>query len=179
MKDMEMSLVKTESHSTDHTQSLVSDCTVFACSYSGGNYFGDLAVFLANKVNVEYVLIGHLENENKHKVSTVALYAHGKLVNNMTYALPGTPCENVVGRNCCYYPAAVQQMFPTDQELKDLNIHSYIGSPLFDSNRNPLGIIVLMSTTTIRNAGMIEKALTALAPRTELEMEKVLKGAGA
>lgn len=156
------------------TENLVNECVTFTGLYRGDNYFNDLALFLAEKTGVEYVLIGYLENGQMNKVSTVALYAHGKLVNNMSYTLAGTPCENVMGRNCCYYPSGVQQMFPGDKELQELNIDSYIGAPLFDNDKNPLGIIVLMNSKKIGNAGIIEKALDAIASRTENELLKVI-----
>lgn len=156
------------------TENLVNECASFAKNYSSGQFFNDLALFLADKTGVEFVLIGHLENGQVNKVNTLALYAHGKLVDNMSYTLAGTPCENVMGRNCCYYPSGVQQMFPEDKELQDLNIDSYIGVPLFDSNKNPLGIIVLMHSRKITGAALIEKALSAVIPRTEMELMKVI-----
>ncbi len=166
--------MKQEATETKVTNQLVQDCASFASAYSGNNYFTDLAEFLAKETDVEYVLIGYLNNGHATTVTTAALFAHGKIVDNMVYSLAGTPCENVMGRNCCYYPVNVQQMFPNDKELQELNINSYIGAPLFDTEKNPLGIVVLMDSETIPNAGILEKALEAIAPRTEIELQLYL-----
>ena len=154
----------------EQTQTLADECRAFVSNYNGDNYFEDVALFLAEKVGCSYVLIGHLLPEDQNKIRTVVLAAKGKLVNNMTYSLFGTPCENVVGRNCCYFPTGVRYLFPDDKELQDLNIESYIGSPLFTKDKKPLGLIVLMNETIIKDAKSIEKALSILAERTEKEM---------
>ncbi|WP_276132469.1 GAF domain-containing protein [Polluticoccus soli] len=92
----------------------------------------------------------------------------------MTYSLYGTPCENVVGRNCCYFPSGVQQMFPDDKELQDLKIESYIGTPLMHPNGEPLGLIVLMNESKIQHAGAIELALSSIAERISHELIAVV-----
>lgn len=154
----------------DKSNTFVAECKAFIDTYEGSNYFEDVAIFLSEKIRCSYVLIGHLLPEDRNKIRTVVLVAKGKVVDNMTYSLFGTPCENVVGRNCCYFPTGVKGLFPEDKELQDLNIESYIGSPLFSEAKEPLGLIVLMNETIIKNAASIEKALEALAPRTEKEM---------
>lgn len=155
-------------------QSLVAQCAAFAKSYTGSNYFEELALFLARKVGVSYVLIGHLEPENSNKVVTVALIAGNQAVPNMTYGLYGTPCENVVGRNCCYFPTGVQRMFPEDKELQDLNVESYIGWPLKAADGTPLGLIVLMHEQRMTQGALIESALEAVAGETERRLQNYL-----
>ena len=159
--------------SVEKTQTLTEECRAFVSDYDGNNYFEDLALFLAEKINCSYVLVGHLLPDDQNKIRTVVLAAKGKLVENMTYSLFGTPCENVVGRNCCYFPTGVKYLFPDDKELQDLNIESYIGSPLFTKDKKPLGLIVLMNETIIKDATAVEKALEVLAERTEKELLKL------
>jgi hypothetical protein len=159
----------------EKTDVLADECIRFVENYDQDDYFGDLALFLADKLNVSYVLIGYLLPENNHKIRTVVLVAKGQVVDNMTYSLYGTPCENVVGRNCCYFPSNVRKLFPDDKELQDLNIESYIGSPLCGENKEPLGLIVLMNETIIRNAASVEKALQAISGRTERALQKYVQ----
>lgn len=154
---------------------LADDCLRFVEHYDGDDYFGDLALFIADKINVSFVLIGYLLPENNHKIRTVVLVAKGAIVDNMTYSLYGTPCENVVGRNCCYFPSNVKKLFPDDKELQDLNIESYIGSPLFGESKQPLGLIVLMNETIIKNAASVEKALQVISTRTERALQKYVQ----
>ncbi len=153
---------------------IVDSCREFITGYAGTNFLTDVSLFLAEQLGVSYVLIGHLLPGDTNKIKTVVLIAKGNVVDNMTYALYGTPCENVVGRNCCYFPAKVQALFPDDKELQDLNIESYIGSPLFRSTGEPLGLVVLMNETIIKNAQSVEKALAVLSPRVQEELAKYL-----
>ena len=162
----------------EKVDALVDACEQFLSRYDGGNYFQDVALFLAENTGCSYVLIGHLVPEDVNKIRTVVLVANNKVVDNMTYSLFGTPCENVVGRNCCYFPTGVRRLFPEDKELQDLKIESYFGAPLF-RNKEPLGLIVLMNETIITNAGSIEKALRVISPRTEQELTRFLEPAQA
>jgi len=151
-------------------EQILSEIGSFAQEHSGANFVSDAACLLAEKLGVSYVLIGKLVPPENNTVRTVALYASGRLVENMEYSLFGTPCENVVGRNMCYYPFGVQALFPTDKELKDLAVESYMGVPLFGAEREPMGLIVLMHTDTISEAAFVESALKLLAPRLEQEL---------
>ncbi len=144
----------------------------FVQNYTGNNFVNDVAAFLADTLKVDYVLIGKLQNQDCTSVETVSLYAKGGHAGQMVYKLHGTPCENVVGRNLCYYPKGVQDLFPDDKELADLGIESYIGSPLFDEKRQPMGLIVLMHSQTIPNPENVQEVLQEVTKRTEEDLRK-------
>ncbi len=153
------------------------DCENFANSYRGKDFFPALARLIAEKTGVSYVLVGYPTGEDLSVIKTTVLYAAGKLVEGFEYSLYGTPCENVIGRNCCYYPSGIQQMFPGDKELKELGIESYLGLPVFDKNNKTAGLLVLMDNKLIKNAARLEKALQTLTPRIARELARSKKRA--
>jgi len=139
----------------------------FANNYSGYSFANDVAKKMADELHVDYVLVGVLTNPQQDQVKTVSLYSNGNFLPEMVYKLEGTPCENVIGRNICYYPLHIQELFPEDKELKDLNIESYVGAPLFDESRRPIGIIVLMHSKVIEDIQSVEAILKVITPTLE------------
>lgn len=140
----------------------VSACEKFTNIKRSKNYFKDLALFLAKQTGVNYVLVGYPENSDMSRIKTSVLYAGGKFIDSYSYTLTGTHCENVMGRNCCYYPSNIQQMFPHDEELKTMSIESYIGLPIFTESNEPLGLLAMMDTKLIQNPKDIQAGLQIL-----------------
>ena len=58
------------------------------------------------------------------------------------YSLESTPCDIASTGSVCIYSPDVQEHFPEDVLLVEMDIHGYIGVPLFDINGAVSGIIV-------------------------------------
>lgn len=164
---------KTTKHETQPVKlDFIPACEKFSKLKRGKNFFKDLATFLAEQTGVTYVLVGYPENSDMTRIKTSVLYAGGKFIDSYSYTLIGTPCENVIGRNCCYYPSNIQTMFPHDEELKTLSIESYIGLPLFSQNNHPVGLLALMDTKLIQNPKEIQEGLKHLVAPIAEELRK-------
>ncbi len=131
-----------------------------------------LARHLGEALGVDYVVIGKL-CEEPETVETVALYAKGKMLPNMRYALPGTPCENVVQRNLCCYPTGVRKLFPKDHWLVGMEVDSYAGVPLWDSQGHVVGVIAVMDGKPLGvRADIAQKLLQIVAARAAADLER-------
>jgi PAS domain S-box-containing protein len=135
------------------------------------NFFVALAQFLGKSLDLDYVVIDRLA-EDLEIAETLALYAKGAVVPNMRYALKGTPCENVMGREMCIYPQGVQQQFPEDALLIEMGVDSYIGIPLWDSFGRPIGLIALMDSQPIPDVKSATQLLQLVATRAAAELER-------
>lgn len=113
-------------------------------SVTGEAFFRNLVVTITKTLGVDYAFVGELEPRREQAIRTAAVCAHGKIIDNFTYDLHGTPCETVVGREFCAYPRNVQQQFPEDHALVEMGVESYMGAPLFDSVGRPIGILVAL-----------------------------------
>ena len=138
------------------------------------NFFQALTDYLALTLQLDNVLIGRVTGHKPETVQTVGLSVHGHPAKPVEYELAGTPCENVVGRNLCYYPLTVAQLFPSDHLLESLGVQSYLGVPLNGPTGKPLGLISVMSRNSIQNAKIIEQVLNAVKPRTEQELQALI-----
>lgn len=134
----------------------------------GDIYFQALVTHLARILKVRYAFIAEIESSGTAK--TLALWADGSLSENITYSLAGSPCVNVVETGFCIYPEKVQQKFPRDTLLVDMEAESYIGTPLKDAFGKPIGVLVLIDDKTFRQVDYAEFLLTVLAIPTAAEI---------
>lgn len=137
----------------------------------GEAFFHSLVRYLAKSLGLEYALVGELTPDGA-SVRTVAVYDHGRIGDNLTYPLAGTPCANVVGHQLCVHERDVQQRFPEDVLLKEMNVESYVGSPLFGSHGQPLGLIAVLGERPLENPETARSVLKIFAASAAAEVER-------
>lgn len=140
-------------------------------SQVGEDFFTALAKYLGDCLALDYVFIGQLDNAQQ-PVQTLANYQLGEILPNFEYGLKDTPCENIYGKDLCTYPAQVQDTFPLDEILVDINAESYCGIPLWDSQGNAVGLIALLHQKPLVNIPLIEKVLTIVADSAGKAIER-------
>ena len=139
---------------------------------TGEAFFRQLVRYLARTLDADYAFVGELTGEKGDRVRTIAMCAHGEIVDNIKYDLANTPCENVVGKSICSYPRDIQSQFPHDHLLVEMGIESYVGTPLFDSEDNLLGIAVVMYSTPLSNPKLAESMLQIFGIRASAELQR-------
>ncbi len=139
---------------------------------SGKDYFEKVSHHLSDTLKLDYAFVGELA-ESEEKVTVIGGMAHGQSMEPFEYALADTPCENVIGDSVCTYPSEVQELFPKDHLLVEMGIEGYIGSPLFDSSGEALGIIVLLHGQPISNPEVAASYLSIFGERTAAEIERM------
>jgi PAS domain S-box-containing protein len=139
---------------------------------SGKKFFALLAQSLAVSLGFKYCLVGELDLRNDGKVKTLAAWNGSRFMENLTYDLGGTPCENIIGNKLCTYSGAIWKMFPEDEMLCDLRIESYVGVPLNDSSNNPLGVLCVMHDESVGDLTHAKLILPLFADIVGLEMER-------
>ncbi|MDO9039108.1 MAG: PAS domain S-box protein [Lutibacter sp.] len=132
------------------------------------------AVFLAELFGVNYVIIDKYSLMEPTVTETVVLYGNGGFMSNFSYKLKNTPCANVINWKACSYPTNVKALFPKDDSLVQMNIDSYLGIPLWSSNKEPIGLIALMDTKPLKDAKTVEIILQIIAIKVEKVLEKML-----
>lgn len=135
----------------------------------GEAFFPALVRYLGETFGVDYVLVDRLA-EDPGMAETIALYARGELSPNVRYGLRDTPCENVMGRSLCCYPEGVRERFPKDRMLVDMDVESYVGIPLLDTNGTALGLIAVMDGKPFADAESITDVLRLVAARASAEL---------
>lgn len=138
---------------------------------SAETFFDALVRYLGESLGVAYVIIDRIA-EGAATAETVAVYAKGATAPNMRYALKGTPCENVVGKQPCCYQQGVQQLFPEDTLLEEMGVESYVGIPLWDSVGHPIGLIAVLDSKPLLDEAPSIQLLQLVATRVASELER-------
>jgi signal transduction histidine kinase len=110
---------------------------------AGEAFFLSLVTSLTSAFEADFAFVAEL-NPDLLSVKTLSTSAFGKIVDNLSYELDGTPCENVINLKSCYYPTGIQELFPDDAMLRELGMQSYLGTALPDSEGNPIGLIAVL-----------------------------------
>jgi PAS domain S-box-containing protein len=155
-------------------ESIVRNIAEGVSASTGEVFFQSLVRQLAQMLEMDYALVGELIDQKEENVETVAVWAHNDIVDNFNYELANTPCQNVVGKALCCYPNNVQEQFPLDHLLQEMNVECYVGVPLFDSRGGPLGIMALLDGKPLENPEFVESTLRVFAARASAELERRL-----
>ena len=137
----------------------------------GQNFFNGLAHFLAEKLEMDYVCIDRLQGDGL-AAQTVAIYFDGRFEDNVSYTLKDTPCGDVVGKTICCFPDQVCQLFPKDTVLQEMSAESYVGTTLWSSRGQAIGLIALISRTPLTNSHLVEAVLRLVADPAAEEFER-------
>ena len=140
-------------------------------SVTGEEFLRSLSRNLALALKCKFALVGEI-SEDGRSIKINALWAGSGFADNFDYGLAGTPCANVAGKELCFYPSGVAELFPEDILLADMGVESYIGAPLFDSDGAALGILVAMDDRPITDGGFAEEIMNIFALRASLELER-------
>ena len=138
----------------------------------GENFLPSLVQYLSKALKVDYAFIGELVQPEADSIKTLVLYGKGQIINNFEYPLTGTPCANVVGKELCIYPSAVQQLFPDDRLLEEMGAESYAGMPIVDSTGEAFGLISFIDCKPFEDISLIEEVLKIFASRATVELER-------
>jgi PAS domain S-box-containing protein len=139
---------------------------------TGDDFFRTMVQYLSKMLKMKYAFIAEL-SQDAGSIRTVAAFGDGRIIDNLEYPLAGTPCESVVGEKACAYVNDIQLRFPENLMLVEMGIESYIGFPLFDAAKRPLGLIVAMDTRPLVNIKFAEFALQIFSFRAAAELERL------
>jgi GAF domain-containing protein len=138
---------------------------------SGDEFFASLARQLVGTLGADFAFIGEV-SEDGRSITTVAGCDRGGPMNDFTYSLEGTPCEDVIMKQFCSYERGVQEKFPRDKMLAEMKIESYVGTPLMDADGNTLGLLVVLWKTPPVNIRIAESMAQIFAVRASTELER-------
>ena len=99
----------------------------------GEEFFRTLVERLATAIGMRHVFVS--EYTPPQAIRTLAFWSHGKLIDNIEYDLPGTPCQQVIDGGFCFYPSGLQKKYPETEA----GIESYLGVPLKARDGRVLG----------------------------------------
>ncbi|RMF60720.1 MAG: GAF domain-containing protein, partial [Calditrichaeota bacterium] len=141
-------------------------------SVTGDAFFRSLVQHLACALQVKYAFVAECYEDNKTRVRTLAFWDVDHFGDNVEYDLTGTPCENVVHGEVCYYPKRVQKAFPKDHDLKALDAESYLGIPIFSASGEVVGHLAVLDSKPMPDEPEELSFLQIFAVRAGAELQR-------
>jgi len=158
-----------ERHRYDDTMRSLLQVTA---AVSGGDFFNCLVKELSTLLNMRYAHIGRLAGPENDTIETVSVCMDGQLIANHSYRYADFPCNQVLKGNLYVCTEAVQELFPADTGLRDMDAQCYIGAPLLGSDGRVIGLIVMVDNRPLQSRDLVEKILSILCGRAAAELEQ-------
>jgi formate hydrogenlyase transcriptional activator len=140
---------------------------------TGADFFRALVGNLASALRVPYVLVAECTDDSRTRVRTLAFWSRNGLVDDVEYALAGTPCRNVVGGSVGCYPDNIQTLFPDDTDLVALNARGYLGVPILTGDGGVAGHLAVIDDKPLPEDDMTTALLRTFAARAGVELERL------
>jgi two-component system NtrC family sensor kinase len=116
----------------------------------GDEFFRVLVKDLASALDIHYVIAGEIVQVKEESANkTLAIWAGDTYLENITYSLKNTPCSEVQSQDMCFHSSNIQQAYPLDTLLVDMQAESYVGTPMIGTDGTTLGILVCLDTKPI------------------------------
>jgi len=131
-----------------------------------------IAESVSSWLAMECVMVGEILPDQK-KVRVLAMVLDGNRVEDFSYTLEGTPCEDVRGKGFCYYPDNAVSLFPHAKDIVELNIRSYAGTPLRDSAGNVFGILCALSRNPLPAIPSMQEIMEIIAVKAAAEIKSM------
>ena len=141
-------------------------------SETSETFFPSMALRLAEALKADYTEIGELLDDSR-TVRTLSLTADGKIIENITYNLADTPCDNVVGQDHMLLSLRCRRaFFQRIWFLRQMGVEGYVGVPLFDAQQRPIGIMAAFYRSPLSDPSLAETILQLFALRVASEIER-------
>ena len=135
----------------------------------GAAFFPALVRNFARALGVDRAFIAQCVDEPPTRVRTLARWsaAHG-MIENIEFALAGTPCAAVVqDGQACFHPANLAAMFPREQGFE-----AYLGMPIVGSDGRVLGHLAFFDTRPRGDELRAEPIYRIFLARAAAELER-------
>jgi predicted ATPase/transcriptional regulator with GAF, ATPase, and Fis domain len=165
---------KTEMEQRRRAEATLRSITAGTAAATGGDFFCSMVKHLAAALPVKLAFVTECANVNKTRARMLAFWDGQKVVDGLEYDVKDTTCEHVYKGQSCYYPANIQQLFPKEEALVELNGQSYIGLPLCSKTGELIGHLAVIDDQPLTESRgvQMQDVLQIFAARASVELER-------
>ncbi len=138
----------------------------------GQDFFRSCTRSLAELLQVRYVFITELIGPERNRVRTLAFWTGKEHAANMEYDLVDSPCAEVIAGQQRFCPHSVQELFPNEPKLQELDADSFLGFPLRNTSGQIVGHLALLDTQPMAAPDKHEAILQIFSARVGAEIER-------
>jgi PAS domain S-box-containing protein len=134
---------------------------------TGETFFRNLVQQLATVTGTRHAFVS--EFVPPQTVKTLAFWSDGRFVGNVSYQLPGTPCQEVIDGSLCYYPSGLQLKYPETEK----GIEAYIGVPMKARDGRVLGHMCVYDPSPLPDEPERVELFRIFAARAAAELDRM------
>ncbi len=140
----------------------------------GMDFFDRLCQKLCETLEVSSAFICRcIHGTDDGRVRTISFWHQGRKVPDVEYSIFGTPCEKVYHDGEAFFHCGVQELFPDDLDLVELNAQSYYGIALKNSRGAMIGHIGILNEKPMVESVAKYPAIGILAARVAAELQRI------
>ncbi|MGC3943135.1 MAG: sigma 54-interacting transcriptional regulator [Chryseolinea sp.] len=138
---------------------------------TGEEFFERLVMQISGLLGVDTVWMAEYHPE-QNSMSTLAFLHKGRYMNNMSYLIDGTPCEQIVlSHETVHYPRAIRELFPIEHSMMaKFSSESYVGASLCDNGGSVIGSVAILHSQPLLLDEAIHYMLSTIKSRSESEL---------
>jgi diguanylate cyclase (GGDEF)-like protein/PAS domain S-box-containing protein len=141
-------------------------------SVVGEEFFRSLVKTMADAFHVRWAFVSELADERGDTLRLIAFWSGREHEAPFEYATKGTPCEQVIANQLCYYPRGIRELFPDDRWLVEQGVESYLAIPLVNTSGAVVGHLGVMHDGPMIGAPAADPLLKIFAARATAELER-------
>jgi PAS domain S-box-containing protein len=153
-------------------QAAVDKVAAAVSAVTGAEFFEQLARNMAEALDAKGGFVTQLLRGEPLTARTIAAVVDGKVIENFTYVVKGTPCENLLTSDTCVIIKQVVEEFPDAPMLAAVGAQGYVGRRLDNSSGKALGHLFVLFREPLKEVGFVSSTLQIFASRAAGELER-------
>ncbi|MGL5510691.1 MAG: GAF domain-containing protein, partial [Microcoleaceae cyanobacterium] len=143
-------------------------------SVTGDKFFSALGENLAIALEVNNVIVAEINPENPEELKSIVFWHEGKIVDNISYRIKGTPCEPVITTGgLCFYPENAQEYFSDAIGFKEMGANCYLGVPLLSDSKEVIGVLCINHNRCLIDPENAQKIMQVFGTRASAELQRI------
>ncbi len=134
----------------------------------GQDFFDITAANLCEWLECDCTIIGEITSDGM--VKSISMILDGESVNDYSYPLKGSPCEEAANEGYCVYAENVTAFFPNDTDLIDMDAVGYVGASLQGRTGEVTGVICCISRNKLSISKQTQDVMKIIAARISAEI---------
>lgn len=140
---------------------------------TGEDFFEHLVAGLTTVLGVDMAMVLERDRVGQDRLGSVAVEHRGRLeVGPQVFRLSGSPCEAAMALGALSVPQSLQAAYPGAQHIAELGLVAYEGVALHDARGTPIGVLALLHSRPLPDAGAAASLLALLRDRVSAELQR-------
>ncbi|NIY77352.1 PAS domain S-box protein [Thalassospira sp. HF15] len=136
----------------------------------GTGFFENLTKVLCETLDMSFCHIAEIVGD---RVKSVAYYSPDKGRGGLDFALAGSAAERVLKEGLFVCKNNFQSVMHDVSRVTDIDVVGYVGAALYDSDGNPIGILVTVSDKPIGDPDLAQSIVEVFASRASAELQRL------